>query len=194
VIRSSLIRSLLGYPRRGQFLVTPRGQFSMAPDTCSANGPVIRRKCRQATHTIESCRARHLRQSAMSWPAATVWAQPLSARAPRRGELIVPVVSYRMNCGRFHHPGGAIGSDPSRARSRPMLPLWKSLVWCERGMEASMKCARICSTADSESRFDKVEIPTSSRQVHPKAAAFQVSANYAATGIRFTRIPSGARR
>ena len=32
VIRSSFIRSLLGYPRRGQFLMTPRGQFSMARD------------------------------------------------------------------------------------------------------------------------------------------------------------------
>ncbi|ABQ39710.1 hypothetical protein BBta_p0011 (plasmid) [Bradyrhizobium sp. BTAi1] len=33
MIRSSFIRSLLGYPRRGQFLMTPRGQFSMARDT-----------------------------------------------------------------------------------------------------------------------------------------------------------------
>jgi hypothetical protein len=32
VIRSSFIRSLLSYPRRGQFLVTPRGAFSMARD------------------------------------------------------------------------------------------------------------------------------------------------------------------
>jgi hypothetical protein len=61
-------------------------------------------------------------------------------------------------------------------------------------MEASMKCLRIYSTADGESHFDEVEIPTSSRQVHPNAAAFEVSANYAATGIRFTRIPSGARQ
>lgn len=29
---SSAVRSLLSYPRRGQFLVTPRGQFSMARD------------------------------------------------------------------------------------------------------------------------------------------------------------------
>jgi hypothetical protein len=60
-------------------------------------------------------------------------------------------------------------------------------------MEASMKCLRIYSTADGESHFDEVEIPTSSRQVHPNAAAFEVSANYVATRIRFTRIPSGAR-
>jgi len=33
--------------------------------------------------------------------------------------------------------------------------------------------------------FDQVEIPTSSRPVHPKATAFEVSANYAATRIRF---------
>jgi hypothetical protein len=45
-----------------------------------------------------------------------------------------------------------------------------------------------------ESHFDEVEIPTSSRQVHPNATAFEVSANYAATRIRFTRIPSGARQ
>jgi len=62
------------------------------------------------------------------------------------------------------------------------------------GMEASMKCLRIYSTEDGESHFDEVEIPTSSRQVHPNAAAFEVSASYAATGIRFTRIPSGARQ
>jgi hypothetical protein len=61
-------------------------------------------------------------------------------------------------------------------------------------MEASMKCLRIYSTEDGESHFDEVEIPTSSRQVHPNATAFEVSASYAATGIRFTRIPSGARQ
>ena len=57
-----------------------------------------------------------------------------------------------------------------------------------------MKCLRIYSTADGESHFDEVEIPTSSRQVHPNAAAFEVSANYAATRVRFTRIRSGARQ
>jgi hypothetical protein len=44
-----------------------------------------------------------------------------------------------------------------------------------------MKCLRVYPTADGESHFDQVEIPTSSRQVHPKATAFEVSANYAAT-------------
>ena len=55
-----------------------------------------------------------------------------------------------------------------------------------------MKCLRIYSTKDGESHFDEVAIPTSSRQVHPNAVAFEVSASYAATRIRFTRIPSGA--
>jgi hypothetical protein len=59
-------------------------------------------------------------------------------------------------------------------------------------METSMKCLRIYSTEDGESHFDEVEIPTISRQVHPNAAPFGVSANYPATQIRFTRIPAGA--
>lgn len=57
-----------------------------------------------------------------------------------------------------------------------------------------MKCLRIYATEDGESHFDEVEIPTWSRQVHPNAAPFGVSADYAATRIRFTRIPSGARQ
>jgi hypothetical protein len=57
-----------------------------------------------------------------------------------------------------------------------------------------MKCLRVHSTADGESHFDEVEIPTTSRQVHPNAAAFEVSAKYAASGIRFTHIPAGARQ
>jgi len=61
-------------------------------------------------------------------------------------------------------------------------------------MEVSMKCFRIYSTADGESHFDEVEIPTSSRRVHPSATAFEVSANYAATRIRFMRIPSDAQQ
>ena len=57
-----------------------------------------------------------------------------------------------------------------------------------------MKCLRVYSTADGKSHFDEVEIPTTSRQVHPNAAAFEVSAKYAASGIRFTHIPAGARQ
>jgi hypothetical protein len=55
-----------------------------------------------------------------------------------------------------------------------------------------MRCLRIYSTADGESHFDEVEIPTSARRVHPNAAEFAVSANYVATRIRFTRVPSNA--
>jgi hypothetical protein len=57
-----------------------------------------------------------------------------------------------------------------------------------------MKCLRVYSTADGESHFDEVEIPTISRQVHPTAAAFDVSMKYGASGIRFTRIPANAGR
>lgn len=56
-----------------------------------------------------------------------------------------------------------------------------------------MKCLRISSTADGESYFDEVEIRTSSRQVHPDAVPFEMSAKFAAAGVRFTRIPAGAR-
>src|SRR5947209_9531405 len=61
-----------------------------------------------------------------------------------------------------------------------------------QGMGVQMKCLRIYSTADGESHFDEVDIPTSSRQVHPDAAIFEVSARYATTHISFTRIPAGA--
>lgn len=56
-----------------------------------------------------------------------------------------------------------------------------------------MKCPRIYSSPDGESHFDEIEIATSSRQVHPDAAAFAMSEKFASTGIRFTRIPAGAR-
>ena len=56
-----------------------------------------------------------------------------------------------------------------------------------------MKCLRIYSTDDGESHFDEVEILTTSLNVHPNAAAFQSSAKYAASGLRFTNIPAGAR-
>jgi hypothetical protein len=68
------------------------------------------------------------------------------------------------------------------------------MAWRERGKEPSMKCLRIYSTTDGDSHFDEVEIPTSSVRVHSSAAALEVSANYVATRIRFTRIPAGARQ
>jgi hypothetical protein len=56
-----------------------------------------------------------------------------------------------------------------------------------------MKCLRIYSTADGESHFDEVEIPTTALKVHPNAAAFEASEQNAASGLRFTNIPAGAR-
>jgi len=55
-----------------------------------------------------------------------------------------------------------------------------------------MKCLRVYSTADGESHFDEVEIPTTLIKVHPDAAPFETSAKYATAGLRFTRIPAGA--
>ena len=55
-----------------------------------------------------------------------------------------------------------------------------------------MRCLRVYSTPDGESHFDEVEIPTFSRQVIAEAAAFEVSAKYAAAGVRFTRVPADA--
>lgn len=56
-----------------------------------------------------------------------------------------------------------------------------------------MKCLRIYSTDDGESHFDEVEIETKSRRVHPDAVAFEMSAKFEASGVRFTRVPAGAR-
>ena len=56
-----------------------------------------------------------------------------------------------------------------------------------------MKCLRIYATDDGGSHFDEVEIGTTSTQVHPDAVAFEMSQKFEATGIRFTRIPAGAR-
>jgi hypothetical protein len=75
-----------------------------------------------------------------------------------------------------------------RSESSPH-PTWATAT---QGTMAEMKCLRVYSTADGESHFDEVEIPTTSRQVHPNAAAFEMSAKYAASGIRFTHIPAGA--
>ena len=60
-------------------------------------------------------------------------------------------------------------------------------------MEVAVQCLRIYSTDDGESHFDQIEIGTSSRQVHPDAVAFEMSTKFAASGVRFTRIPAGAR-
>jgi len=57
--------------------------------------------------------------------------------------------------------------------------------------EGAMRCPRIYATADGESHFDEVEIPTATRSIHPNAAPFEISASYPASRIRFTRIPAG---
>src|SRR5258705_12757987 len=43
-------------------------------------------------------------------------------------------------------------------------------MWCgvTQGTEAMMKCLRVYSTADGESHFGEVEIPTTSRQGSPQ--------------------------
>ena len=56
-----------------------------------------------------------------------------------------------------------------------------------------MKCLRIYATADGESHFDEVELPTTKMSVHPDAVPFDVSASYLASRVRITRIPAGMR-
>ena len=56
-----------------------------------------------------------------------------------------------------------------------------------------MKCLRIYATPDGESHFDDVDLPTTKRSVHPEAVPFDVTARYAASGVRITHIPAGMR-
>jgi hypothetical protein len=56
-----------------------------------------------------------------------------------------------------------------------------------------MECLRIHSTADGESHFDQVEIPTGSRQVHPQATAFEVPAKLCGDTPSVSRAFRGAR-
>ena len=56
-----------------------------------------------------------------------------------------------------------------------------------------MKCLRIYAGPDGESHFDEVDIPTAPRSILSGVAAFDMSANYPAPRIRFTRIPAGMR-
>ncbi len=58
----------------------------------------------------------------------------------------------------------------------------------------NVKCLRIYATPDGESHFDEVEIPTKEVSVHPEANAFDMSASYPASRVRFTRIPAGMRQ
>ncbi len=53
-----------------------------------------------------------------------------------------------------------------------------------------MRCLRIYATADGESHFGAIEIPMTGRPVSREIAAFELSAHYPASRIRFTRIPA----
>jgi hypothetical protein len=57
-----------------------------------------------------------------------------------------------------------------------------------------MKCLRIFASADGESHFGEVEIPTLKKSIFPDSAPFELSAHYPASRIRFTRIPAGMRQ
>jgi hypothetical protein len=57
-----------------------------------------------------------------------------------------------------------------------------------------MKCLRIFASADGESHFGEVEIPTLKKSIFPDSAPFELSAHYPASRIRFTRIPVGMRQ
>jgi hypothetical protein len=53
-----------------------------------------------------------------------------------------------------------------------------------------MRCLRIYATPDGESHFGEIDIPTTTRPVFPDTAPFELSAQYPASRIRFTRIPA----
>jgi hypothetical protein len=56
-----------------------------------------------------------------------------------------------------------------------------------------MKCLRIYASADGESHFDEIELPTTKRSVHPDAVPFDVTASYPTSRVRLTHIPAGMR-
>jgi hypothetical protein len=56
-----------------------------------------------------------------------------------------------------------------------------------------MKCLRVYATPDGESHFDEVDIPTTPKAVEPGVAPFEMSTQYPASHIRFTRIPPDMR-
>jgi hypothetical protein len=53
--------------------------------------------------------------------------------------------------------------------------------------ELAMKCL---ATADGESHFDEVDIPTTARSMFRGIAPFELSAHYPSSRIQFTRIPA----
>lgn len=54
-----------------------------------------------------------------------------------------------------------------------------------------MKCLRIYATPDGESHFGEVDVPTTDASLFPNEAPFALSNHYAASSIRFVRIPAG---
>ena len=56
-----------------------------------------------------------------------------------------------------------------------------------------MRCLRIYATPDGESHFDEVDIPTTAKAIFPDTAPFELSTQYPASHVRFTRIPAGMR-
>jgi hypothetical protein len=56
-----------------------------------------------------------------------------------------------------------------------------------------MRCLRIYATPDGESHFGEIDIPTTKRPVFADIAPFELSADYTASSICFTRIPAAMR-
>jgi hypothetical protein len=56
-----------------------------------------------------------------------------------------------------------------------------------------MKCLRIYATPDGESRFGEADIATTTAPLFPGEAAFELSAHYPASRIRFVHVPAGVR-
>jgi hypothetical protein len=54
-----------------------------------------------------------------------------------------------------------------------------------------MKCRRIYATADGESHFGEVDIGMTTTPLFPNEAPFDLSAQYAASRIRFVHVPPG---
>jgi hypothetical protein len=57
----------------------------------------------------------------------------------------------------------------------------------------TMRCLRIFATADGESHFGHVDIPTTMTPLFPGEAPFALSVQYPASRIRFVNIPPGVR-
>jgi hypothetical protein len=54
-----------------------------------------------------------------------------------------------------------------------------------------MKCLRIFATADGESHFDEVDIPTPNGPTLPGLGRFEISADYPASRLHFIHVPAG---